>query len=277
MISLAPPRLNVFKNIMVLRKMSNAIDGVKKAYGAYKKLQEANRISQHFSNFFEPVVASTQEELSGVQKIRHDVFCQELKLFEATGNNVEVDFFDAYSSQCLIKHTRTGTFGGSVRIINPRNDDDILPIEKVASEYITKTEYLPSNFDRHEVCEISRIAIPKEFRRRRADQFKGAAQAAINTDTYSEEELRCFPLIAVGLYISAAALAVKQGKKHAYFMVEPRLAKSMRYIGIKLIKIGGEFNYVGRRAPYYVNYELFCRDLSPSFKYMMDQFLKKMG
>lgn len=259
------------------KKVKRTVAVVKKAISDYKSLKEANRISEYFSNYFVPVVAKTENELRGAHKIRHDVFCSELKLFDATSQDYERDSYDDYSEQCLIKQDSTDVYAGTVRLIMPTNDEQILPIEKVALKHITDSRYLPSNFKRDEVCEISRIAIPRAFRRRKTDQFQGAATAAINEGTYSEKELRCFPLIVVGLYMTTAALAIKSGKKHAFFMVEPRLARSMKYIGIKLIKIGDEFEYVGRRAPYYINHDEFIEHLSPSFKIMMKSFIKKMA
>ncbi len=260
-----------------VRSVKKVLGKVKKTYSAFQTLQEVNRISRYFSNYFAPIVAEDEVSKAGAHKIRHDVFCKELKLFEATSKDFESDHYDSYSKQCLIQHDRTGEFAGTVRLIMPSCKEEILPIEKIATDYITKPEYHPSNFNRDEICEISRIAIPQDFRRRKIDQFEGAARAAINEDTYSEIELRCFPLIAVGLYMATAALALKEGKKHAYFMVEPRLARSMRYIGIKLVKIGTEFEYVGTRAPYYIESNDFITHLTPSFRYMMDSFIKKIS
>lgn len=265
-----------FKKSRLYRESQKLVKKAKRLYAAYNSLQEVKRISKHFSSYFQPVVASKSSELKGAHKIRHDVYCKELGLFDATGVDYEADSYDEYATQCLIEHERTGSYAGTVRLIMPDSDKQILPIEKEATQYITDKRYLPSNFNRDEVCEISRIAIPKEFRKRKVDKYAGAAYAVINEETYSEIELRCFPLIAVGLYMSTAALALKKGKKHAFFMVEPRLAKSMRYIGIKLVKIGEEFEYVGTRAPYYINNEDFLNHLSPSFKFMMNQFMKKI-
>ena len=108
------------------------------------------------------------------------------------------------------------------------------------------------------------------------DQFAGAATGAINTKTYSENELRCFPFIAIGLYFSAAALAMKQGIKHAYVMMEPRLARSMRFIGIKFEQIGPVIDYHGRRAPYYINQELLLKNLTPGFAVMLKHIQKSI-
>lgn len=268
---------NWFLGSRVYRESQKLIKKVKRGYAAYKSLQEVKTISRHFSSFFVPVIAKSEKELNGAHKIRHDVFCKELQLFDATRKDFERDNYDNYAKQCLIQHERTGDFSGTVRLIMPNSQEERLPIEDVATQHITNKAYLPSNFKRDEICEISRIAIPKCFRRRRIDQFEGSARAVINEETYSEIEMRCFPLIAVGLYMAAAAIAIKEGKKHAFFMVEPRLARSMRYIGIKLIQIGDEFQYVGRRAPYYIAYDDFLQNLSPSFRFMMNKFVQKMS
>lgn len=250
---------------------------VKRLYHGYKAIREAGRISRHFSSHFTPVLAKDDQQLAGAHKIRHEVFCEELKLFDEQPEGVEKDAYDEYSKQCLIRHQRTSQYAGTVRMIMPSSAQQTLPIETVASQYITLKEYLPGNFDRNEICEISRIAIPSSFRRRQMDSYEGAATGVINTETYSDIELRCFPLLAVGLYMATAAVCLLEGKKHAFFMVEPRLAKSMAYIGIKLVKIGDEFNYVGRRAPYYINNKDFIRHLSPAFNTMMKSFQETLA
>jgi N-acyl amino acid synthase of PEP-CTERM/exosortase system len=266
-------------NVKILHRIHNnhkkiTLRPIKKIYRNYKRLRQTHILSHHFSDFFTPIVASDKKDLEAAHNIRHQVFCDELELFDKDNSKLEHDDYDRYAKQCLIQHKESSEYAGTVRIIMPETHDDIMPIEKIASAFITKKEFHPHNFPRHEVCEISRIAIPKCFRRRKTDQFKGSATAAINTRTYSEIELRCFPLIAVGLYMATAATAISAGKKHAFFMVEPRLARSMRFVGIKLTKIGDDFEYVGQRAPYYANYNDFLDNLSPSFKYMMNEFTK---
>ena len=101
------------------------------------------------------------------------------------------------------------------------------------------------------------------------DNHKGAGVGIINRATYSETELRCFPFIAVGLYFAAAALALENEIKHAYVMMEPRLARSMGFVGIKFKQIGPVVDYHGKRAPYYINQDLLHTKLSPSFLKML--------
>jgi len=110
------------------------------------------------------------------------------------------------------------------------------------------------------------LAVKSEFRRRKADQYQGSAQGVISEVNYSETELRCFPFIAIGLYMAGATLAIDTGVNHVYVMMEPRLARSMKFVGIKFIQLGDAIDYHGLRAPYYINPNIFLENLSPGFK-----------
>ena len=134
---------------------------------------------------------------------------------------------------------------------------------------ITNEELHPKNFNRNEICEISRLAVKADFRRRKTDQFKGSGTGVIQETSYSEVELRCFPFIAVGLYFSAASVILQNNIKHTYVMMEPRLARSLRFIGIKFDQLGPVVDYHGQRAPFYINPSLFYSSLRPSFGVML--------
>lgn len=110
------------------------------------------------------------------------------------------------------------------------------------------------------------MAVPSEFRRRKTDKYDGAATGAINEAVYSEKELRCFPFIAVGLYLSAASVTIEKGIKHVFVMMEPRLARSMKFVGINFQQIGPVVDYHGKRAPYHIDPHSLYKTLSPGFK-----------
>jgi len=257
-----------------LRKSLN----VKKTWGSILKIREANVICSHFTQFFTFNVANTESLEHQAYKIRHQVYCEELAYEPINENGLETDEFDTHSSYCLIKHSSSDLYAGTVRIVNSSVDnEEILPIEKYCLDTITELDYAPSNFPRGEICEISRLAVPSIFRRRQIDKFPGAATGNFNEKTYSEQELRCFPFIAIGLYFSAASLALKLGKKHAYVMMEPRLARNMGFVGIKFKQIGPVVNYHGRRAPYYINADLLYGNLSKGFKTMLSRIQKNIN
>ncbi|WP_394221192.1 PEP-CTERM/exosortase system-associated acyltransferase [Alteromonas gracilis] len=240
-----------------------------KALGGLEKLQEAKFISKHFSEFLEPVVAQSPTSRQQSYNIRHKVYCEELGFEPLRDNSLETDEFDTFSSPCLIKHKSSGHYAGTVRLVRPQVEGQQLPIEKYCLNSITHETLNPSKFARKDICEISRLAVPLEFRKRQMDRFAGAATGVINEHTYSENELRCFPFIAIGLYFSAAALVMHNEIKHTYVMMEPRLARSMRFVGIQFEQVGPVIDYHGKRAPYYINPSLLYANLRPSFKLML--------
>jgi N-acyl amino acid synthase of PEP-CTERM/exosortase system len=241
-----------------------------------KQRKEAEEISFHFSQFLAPVIANSDFKQDLASKLRHDVYCEELQYEDCREDGMETDEFDAYSKHALIQHIKSRTFAGTVRVISPESQSQLLPIEKHCLDCILDHEYLPSNFPREDICEISRLAVPSAFRRRASDQYVGAATGTINEFIDSDKELRCFPFIAVGLYFSAAALCLKLGKKHAYMMMEPKLAKSMSYVGIKFEQIGPVTEYHGHRAPYYINRDMLFANLSKEFTFMLENIRKSL-
>jgi N-acyl amino acid synthase of PEP-CTERM/exosortase system len=251
---------------------------IKKAWTSLQKVRAANVVCSHFTQYFAFEIADTTELKEQAFKIRHQVYCEELKYEPIQANGFEQDQFDSHSSYCLIKHFSSDLYAGTVRIVNSSSErHEILPIEQYCLDTITELQYAPSNFSRDEICEISRLAVPSIFRRRQVDKFPGAATGTFNEKTYSEKELRCFPFIAIGLYFSAASLALKSGKRHAFVMMEPRLARNMRFVGIKFKQIGPVVNYHGRRAPYYINADLLNKNLSSGFKTMLNRIQKTIN
>ena len=263
------PNLRNAKLLGTITKLVGKNNRIGKLLSGYEKLKEANYISSHFSSYLVPVIASSDALRNEVFKIRHGVYCEELGFEPVKESGLELDDFDAFSFHCLIKHCRSSAYAGTVRIVRPTEANQQLPIEKYCLNSITDKDLNPSNFDRKDICEVSRLAVPKEFRRRQMDNHQGAGVGIINRSTYSETELRCFPFIAVGLYFAAAALALENEIKHAYVMMEPRLARSMGFVGIKFKQIGPVVDYHGKRAPYYINQELLNTKLSPSFLRML--------
>jgi N-acyl amino acid synthase of PEP-CTERM/exosortase system len=240
---------------------------------SHAKLKEADRISSHFFSYFETVIANSEELREKVFRIRHEVYCEELNFEPVKESCLEFDEFDRYSLHCLIQQRSSKHSAGVVRMVRPVSSNQLLPIEKYCLNSITRKELDPSQFSREHICEISRLAIPKNFRRRVLDDFNGAGVGAINQQSYSEIEVRCFPFIAVGLYLAAAALTIEEDIRHTYVMMEPRLARSMGFIGIKFEQIGPVVEYHGKRAPFYINPDLLMKSLRPGFAKMLTDVL----
>jgi len=241
------------------------VGDVTKKLVSMKVNHDAKNIASHFTKFLVPEYASTDELREEVFKIRHNVYCEELAFEQTKEEGLEKDEFDDQSIFTMIKHKPTDIYTSCVRVVTSKTEHELLPIEKYCNYAIQNESLHPKNFKRDEVCEISRLAVKADFRRRATDKFKGSATGAISESTYSETELRCFPFIAIGLYMAAATMAINSGKKHAYVMMEPRLARSMKFVGIKFVELGEAIEYHGKRAPYYINPNIFFDNLPPGF------------
>jgi N-acyl amino acid synthase of PEP-CTERM/exosortase system len=242
------------------------IGNITKRLTSMKVSHDANNIAEHFTQFLEPQVAVNNILKEEAFKIRHNVYCEELAFEDIKEGGQEKDEFDEQSIFSLIKHKPSSIYTSCVRIVRIQQEDQLLPIEKFCLNSITNKELHPSRFKRSEIGEISRLAVKSDFRRRKTDKFQGSAIGAIEENTYSEVELRCFPFIAIGLYMAAATMAIDTGVKHVYVMMEPRLARSMKFVGIQFQPLGDPIDYHGLRAPYYISPEIFLANLSPGFK-----------
>ncbi|NTS77740.1 PEP-CTERM/exosortase system-associated acyltransferase [Catenovulum sp. SM1970] len=231
---------------------------------------KAKKIAEHFAIFLEPIVAFEPNDKSEVFKIRHNVYCTELGFEEERPDQQEKDLFDDYSIHCLIQHKSSKKYAGTIRLITPKKEEEVLPIEKYCLNAISDDEVHPNDFPKETVAEISRLAVPLEFRKRNADKFDGASTGAINEQTYSEDELRCFPFIAVGLYMSVANIAFHEKIEHVFVMMEPRLARSLAFVGIQFKKIGPTVEYHGKRAPYYISRQMLIDSLPAGFIRLMN-------
>lgn len=237
---------------------------------------ESINIISHFSQYLRPQVANKNELCSEAFKIRHNVYCSELSFIDEQSDQMETDEFDEHSVHCLIQHISTKKYAGTVRIVQSETESQLLPIEKFCINTIYEDSPQPKDFPREKICEISRLAVPSDFRRRKKDNFKGSATANINEKTYSETELRCFPFIAVSLYLSAAAVCKKKDILHVFVMMELRLARSLKFVGINFEQIGPVVEYHGKRAPFYINRISMLENLPPQFKNMLKHLMGEL-
>lgn len=238
---------------------------------------QVDTISGHFSDYLRPVFSESEQHKQLSYNIRHQVYCEELGFEPKNPQRLEQDEFDKHAYHCMIQHKTSGLYAGTVRLIVSSNESEKLPIELYCKEAIERPDLFPDNFARNDICEISRLAVPAEFRRRKSDNFDGAAVGGINKDTYSETELRCFPFIAVGLYLSATSILLDKNINHCFVMVEPRLARSMRFVGLPFEQIGPVIDYHGKRAPYYVKPTTVRDNLKDDFKQLLSNIHQALG
>jgi N-acyl amino acid synthase of PEP-CTERM/exosortase system len=253
-------------------KLFRSFPALKNISSAYKQYKETRATATVFGNYFSPILATSKVEKEHAFAIRHNVYCDELGLEPVRENGLETDIYDRYAKHSLMHHKKTGQLSGTVRIIAPRKESETLPIEDFCEGSISHPTLKPSNFPRETICEISRLAIPKGFRRSSVARMKGKD----NEPLTAEEKTAC-SMIAIGLYFTAAATALQEGRYNAFVMIEPRLARAMALVGVKFKQIGPVVDYHGKRAPFYISGESLRKNLKPTFVKMFANIEQKIG
>jgi N-acyl amino acid synthase of PEP-CTERM/exosortase system len=204
---------------------------------------------ENFSRYFVPRYAVSYHEKRHSYCIRYKVYVEELGWEPHNTNRLETDHFDAYAHPCLLEHKRTGDIAGCVRLVVPESNlpeshlpYQTHPIKKINTHRLNQCSTL-------KVGEISRLAVPSLFRRRHNEQGKPFVLNEQSTSTiYTKEELRNFPNIAIGLYLSAIAMVALCELEMVVVVMEPRLQRHLKRFGLSFYQISNTFDMKGQRA-----------------------------
>lgn len=236
-------------------------------------------LAQHFHDYFSIGIADTTDLKKAVFKLRYDVYCTELGYEKNCPIDSEKDNFDEYSSYVLIKHRASGHYAGCVRLVTPprHNPKALLPCEAHCSQSFDpqKVSFLREG-EIIKVGEVSRLAVASRFRLRKSD---AKSPEGINLEQQSQEiddELRCFPLIAVALYFAATSIAIYQNLKYAVVMMEPALARLLNRSGINFTQLSETTDYHGQRALFYTD-GAFINTLKPELKELYQSVDQQLG
>lgn len=230
---------------------------------------ESSDITKNFQQYFSVEFVSTAEQRSKVYGVRYRVYCEEFKYepIEQHPNKEEADDYDEFSLHCLITHKSSGLSAGCVRLV-PAFDQDgrpkELPLENHCRESLDQEFINNMNLDRSTVCEISRLAVDRTFRKRSGEELTRFGQ--IEGLDCSKQEQRTFSLIAVAAFLAATAMTDISGKTNVFAMMEPFLPRLMKRSGIVFNKAGYDTNYHGIRAPYFIQTQSALENMQTDLK-----------
>ena len=232
-----------------------------------------------FQRYFEIVSAETPALQRAAQEIRFQVYCRELRYEAAEGfpDGCETDGYDRQSKHCLLRHRPSGSFAGCVRLVlNDLSDPQgLLPFEHHCGQSLDRGIVDTRRLPKGSFGEISRLAVVSRFRRRAGEQSSahGVGEEAPET---TPDERRIFPHIAVGLYLAAAALGLREGLNRVFVMMEPRLARHMRRYGIVFTQAGNVIDYHGQRGPFFITREDLYSHLQPEVRGLLELIYGKV-
>jgi N-acyl amino acid synthase of PEP-CTERM/exosortase system len=171
-----------------------------------------------------------------------------------------------------------------VRLVLPHTGhaDSLLPCQIHLHPLIPNHHHL--DFNGAHVGEISRLAVPGNFRRRVKAVGKPLFLDNHNTNAiYTEEERRNFPNISIGLYLSAIALVDLCGLERVLAVMEPRLQRHLQRFGLVFHQISDPFELHGRRALFElpveeltVNMNEYILELFRNILQVLEQQIDKM-
>ncbi len=226
--------------------------------------ESSNSLIEGFNQYFEIQRANSRDALDDTYRIRYDVYCKEFGYDLPSHDNLEEDEFDAFSSHCLLIHKQTRKNVGCIRVISlPENPVNMeLPFITHCSDSLYKDKVDIGSINASETCEISRVAVVSEFRRRAGEQ-NSKDGLATNLTSVDEDALqnRRFPFIAPSLYLAAGAIFLAQKKKQIFVATEPKLIQNLSILGIQFQKISELTDYHGLRAVYYFTRESIQNDI----------------
>ncbi|WP_304524999.1 PEP-CTERM/exosortase system-associated acyltransferase [Halomonas sp. I5-271120] len=245
-----------------------------------KKKYTARRNAYLFDKYFQVNIASTQKEEENLRRLRHEIFIEELeyKLNADKDKQFEYDRFDNSSIHCFITHKRTGMIAGCMRLVKPvKGDSDnlSLPLEDVCTPLFNHPNSHPRNFPNNEVCEVSRFAIPKIFRKNKNQETESSKNFK-----FQDEESELFPIIMISLFLATFALVGLTGRPHVFALMQPNLPRALSFSGFYFTRVTDIFEYFGTRGAFYINYESakneFKKELNPLYLHIRNQIKEKL-
>lgn len=226
-----------------------------------------------FFDYFSLELADRDELLDESFRLRYQVYVDEMHFERAedfpTGR--ERDPFDPRALTVLLRHNASGLVMGCVRLIvaDPADVGRPFPFEIVAGEQIARRSEVFLSTPRKRIGEVSRLAVAKEFRRRKSDQEMGLF-AVQELGSFAEDSRRRNIPPALGLVFAAAWLGVEIGLHAVFVMMELRLARLLRSLGLTFNQVADPVEYHGLRAPFEITRESLLGEMSPPLRSALD-------
>lgn len=236
-----------------------------------------NSPSDEFLHVFRLVLATSESDRRRVFALRHRVFCEELGFFSLNlADRVEQDAFDANSLHCLVEHRATGLAIGCLRVVIADEDElglTTLPVEKHCRDLGVAIDLNFDTVKRDQLCEISRVAIPRYFR-------TGGRDESYATDlekwVFSQHDRQAFLMTGVALNLCATALSGITERFHVLAMIEPRFRRLLARVGLCFEQVSPTVELLGLRAAFYINQRRAEVELSDTVKPLYDALLQDL-
>lgn len=187
-------------------------------------------------------------------KLRYQVYCLECAFLESDqySDEMEFDDYDPASTH-FAAYTMDETMVGTVRLVQPEYPQRY-PFELHCTTF-DEFEMPP----RRQAAEISRLAVKKSHRRRRADRVLGIPGVLPGQDDpialapEQDRRDRVSPMLLLGMYREMYRYSREAGIRYWFAAMERSLAHALRKMGFRFNPIGPQCDYYGAVIPYMVD------------------------
>lgn len=209
---------------------------------------DIKNLGASFQRYFTVVPALTPELREHAFRIRHSVYCEDLKFEPARPDCREIDQYDAHSLHCLVRSVKSGEYVGCTRLVMcpPGALREPLPFERTCSAALDRSIVDPQALPRHRIAEVSRLAVVGGFRLRRGEH---SSPLPLDDRSFGDSLQPRFPYIPVALYLATTELAARRGIETMFVLTEPRLARHFARLGVHVQQIGAPVEHRGTRIP----------------------------
>lgn len=242
--------------------------------------ESSTQLLDRFRSGFRFRLATSDEDKRRIYRLRYEVYCEELGYEEPSDarERLEYDEYDQRSLHCLIEHRRSGKTAGCMRLVLPSTGADCLdtrlPLQSYAGQSFTHAALHPALLAKDEICEVSRLAISRPFRKGSVkDELEAGAKSTLLE--FTQDEKRTFPVIVVGLFLATYALVGMTNRRHVFAMMEPKLPRLLAMSGFHFTQVGDTIDFHGKRSAFYIDQHQAEREihakLLPLYQHIQDE------
>jgi N-acyl amino acid synthase of PEP-CTERM/exosortase system len=193
-----------------------------------------------------------------VQRLRYDVYCEELQFLDPTRypDKLETDAFDEFSMHFAgVDHEKQAV--ATLRLVHDSHLG--FPVESHATSLFPDFYAMP----RHQTVEISRLILAGRYRRRANDGRYGTSVGPDKGgDRPGARPRSPYPLILFGLFRLMFEESVRSGLQWWLAAMEPWLQIFLSRFGFVFKPVGHPIEYYGQVVPYAARIEEIFRTVS---------------
>ncbi len=237
------------------------------------------QIKKYFADHFSICEALTPAQIDETFRVRHAVYCDEFEYLSKHSDGRERDAYDSQSYHCLVRDQVSKNHIGCMRLIQARQslNDGTLPVFSQCAEAFDKRLFDFTQYEPHQLGEVSRLAVINSHRMRNADRRKPVPSEPGQPEQRTRKNRRQHSVVPLSLFLGGMVLFKKMDAEIVVAMMEPSLGRMLRMSGICFEPVGKIVDYHGPRAPFILRKSLMFKELSEDMLGLFEHVEREMS